>query len=508
MKDLVIGIDSSTTGTKVIVFDRQGTILAEGRQPISLEMPRPAWHEQPAETWWSALCTATRQAMASLEKDLGPTYSQRLAGLCITIQRETFVPVDVNGRPLRPAIVWMDERARELLPGFEREFGGERFHQITGKPLSGNLSAPKIAWLRQNEPETFRAAARYLDVHAFLVARLTGICATGTGCADPMGLLDMRRQAWSAELLDWLGLRSDQLPELVPTGAPLGTVTPEAARLTGLPSGLPVIAGTGDGQAGGLGSRIVAPGLSSLNLGTAVVTGTFSATYHTGLAFRTMLAGIPGAYLLETVLLGGGYTIHWFMDRFITAYRGRQAELEAVAARVPAGASGLLLVPYWNSVLNPYWDASASGIVAGWRGIHGPEHLYRAILEGIAFELRLSTEGVAAATGQPVTSYIINGGGARSDLWCQIIADVTGRSGVRSTAREATALGAGILAAAGTGLYPDVSSAVAGMAHLEEQSLTPDPARHAFYSKVYEEVYRHLYPSLQAHLARLADLAL
>lgn len=528
-RDWVIGIDSSTTACKAIVWDTRGARrdarCAEGRAALPLLMPRPGWHEQPAAAWWEACVQAVRAAVAQVE-------TSRLAALCISPQRETFVPVDPAGAPLRPAIVWMDERARELLPRIAQEYGAERIHHETGKPLSVNLTLGKIAWLRTHEPDVFARAAKYLDVAAFLIHRLTGEYRTGWGCADPTGLFDMRADAWNADLLAYLGVDATQMPEACPPGMVVGTVMPEAAALTGLPAGLPVVAGVGDGQMSGLGVNITRPGQAYLSLGTSVISGTYSDAYVTDRAFRTLYGGIPGSYCVETALLGGGYTVAWFVERMAESANqrmsestherigesanGRTAELpnhpttemlyDAAIAAIPPGAEGLMLVPYWNSVLNPYWDAAASGIVVGWRGIHTRAHLYRAILEGIAFEQRLCTEGVEAALGLPVENYVAMGGGAQSDRWLHIIADVTGKPVYRAAVTEAAALGAGILAAAGVGLFPDARAAAAAMTRIAPEPFTPDAARHEFYSQLYAEVYCALFPAVQPYLRRLTAL--
>jgi sugar (pentulose or hexulose) kinase len=504
-RDLVIGIDSSTTSCKAVVWDACGKALAVGRAPLPMLKPRPAWHEQPAGAWWEAACQALRAAAAQVD----PT---RLAGVCISAQRETFVLGDEAGEPLGNALLWMDERCRELLPDLDRLYGKDRIHQETGKPLSANLSLGKLYWLRQREPERVSAETRVLDVHAFLAQRLTGRRATSWGCADPMGLFDMRSNGWNASLIEAIGLRVDQFPEALPVGALVGEIRPAAARACGLPPGLPLFAGLGDGQAAGLGVRITHPGEAYLNLGTAVVSGTYSDRYLIDPAFRTMY-GSPGSYFLETVLLGGAYTVTWFIENFTNQQSTQEGaspeqDLEEAAAAIPPGAAGLTLVPYWNSAMNPYWDAGASGIVVGWRGIHRPAHLYRAILEGIALEQRLHTSGVESALRQPVSRFIAVGGGARSRLWRQIIADVTGKPVYPVDAAEASALGAGIIAAAGGGLFPEIASAAEAMAAAPDGQPPeqPEPARQAFYSRLYEDVYRHLFPALQGYLDKLADL--
>ncbi len=505
MQDLVIGIDSSTTASKALVVDACGNVVASGRASLPLLMPRSSWHEQPASSWWEGACTALREVVAQVNP-------RRLAALCICPQRETFVVTDEDGKPLADALLWMDERCRGLLPEIDRRYSRERIHQETGKPLSANLTLGKLFWLLRERPDLFSRPIRVLDVHAFLAHCLTGRFATSWGCADPMGLFDMRTGTWNIPLIHAIGMRVEQFPELLPVGAPVGGILPAAAREAGLPDGLPLIAGLGDGQAAGLGVCAVLPGHSYLNLGTSVVSGTLSGRYQVDTAFRTMTGGIPGTFVLETVQLAGTYTTNWLIDNFLAGNQvnaaaggSREAELEQAAALIPPGAAGLVLVPYWNGAMNPYWDAGASGIMAGLRGIHGPAHIYRAILEGIAFEQRLHTEGIEKALGRPLERFIAVGGGAQSQLWCQIIADITGRPVFRAATAEATALGAAILAAA-AGLYPDVTTAAQTMTRISQEPFQPDLERRFFYERIYQDVYRNLFPALRSCLDRLDDL--
>jgi xylulokinase len=277
-----------------------------------------------------------------------------------------------------------------------------------------------------------------------------------------------------------------------------------------------VISGLGDGQAAGLGAGVTDYGPAYLSLGTSVILGAHSDIYLADRAFRTTNSGIPGAYLLETALMGGTYTISWFQERFGQPLEPRQASQDlkgldawdAAIADLPPGAAGLMLVPYWNSVLSPHWDALASGIVVGWSGAHDRRHFYRAILEGIAFEQRLCIEGIEAATGRPIATLVVMGGGSRSGLWRQMIADVTGKPVRRSRTSEATALGAGILAAAGAGLFPGAKEAAASMTGLEADVELPDPMRHEIYTRLYQEVYQGLFPAVRPHLDRLAELTI
>jgi sugar (pentulose or hexulose) kinase len=501
--DLVIAVDSSTTASKAVIWDRHGQALAEGRASFPLLNQHPGWYEQRAETWWEATAQALHAATAQIEP-------RRLGAVCITHQRETFVPVDERCRPIRDAILWLDERSLAQVAAMDRRFGDARIHQITGKPVAMTPSLYKILWLQEHEPDILRRAYKLLDVHAYLVWQLTGLWKTSWACADPMGLVDMRSFTWSGELLRALDLDPEQYVDLVAPGVIIGHLTDAAAHTTGLPVGLPVVAGAGDGQSAGLGANVTRAGQAYLNLGTAVVSGAHAEQYTHDLAFRTLGSPIAGTYTLETLIRGGTFTIGWFADRFAhdlqdTSTSSVEDQLEVAASAVPPGALGLLAVPYWNGVATPYWDGSASGITVGWTGSHGREHFYRALLEGIAFEQRLSTEGIERATGQPIAEYIALGGGSRSTLWCQIVADITGRRVIRAANPEATCLGAGVLAAVAAGWYDDARSAAGAMTSTGE-AFEPRTATQQIYDRLYHEVYHGLYPALRASLHRLTEL--
>lgn len=504
--DLVIGVDSSTTAVKVAVWDARGNCLGLSRSQLPLIKPRPSWHEQPAFAWWEACVQALREAT----KQVDP---HRLAAICIAPQRETFVLTNEEGCPLHNALVWMDERCRDLLPEIDRDYGKGRIHQETGKPLSANLALGKLLWLNRYQPELNTGNSRVNDVHSFLAHCFTGKFVTSWGCADPLGLFDMRHNQWNNNLIEKIGFRLNQFPEAVAPGKIIGQLHKNAAHACGLPPGLSLVAGLGDGQAAGLGVGAIDPGEVYLNLGTAVVSGVISKQYQVDPAFRTMYGGIPDTYFLETVLLGGTYTISWFTEQFsgidfASLEPGKTVEniLEEEALLVSPGADGLMLVPYWNSVMNPYWNAAASGIMVGWRGIHTRAHFYRAILEGIGFELRLHMQGVEQALSSQVEKFIAVGGGARSRLWRQIIANITRRPVFTTEAPEATALGAGILAATAAGLHPNIITAVGKMTRRSPDCVLPESKHSQFYHNLYEAVYRGLYPALTPALNSLAEL--
>src|SRR4051812_7220647 len=484
----VIGLDSSTTATKAVVWNREGGAVADGRAQFSLALPRPGWHEQDAEDWWRSTATAVRAALRSVD-------GADVEAICLTHQRETFVCVDESGRAVRPAIVWMDVRAtREV-----EQFGSDDVHRLTGKPADTTPALYKLLWLREHEPETIRRTRWLADVHAFLVNRLTGTWRTTTACADPLGLIDMERQDWSDDLLARVGLSRDRVPTLLSPGEVIGELSAAASEQLGLPAGLPVVGGAGDGQSAGLGANVTRPGSAYLNLGTAVVAGTVSERYAWDRAFRTLIGAVPGTYAMETLLQGGTYIVNWFMERIAMLDAPRLGLglrdvdlLETAAAPLGPGAEGLLLVPYLASAQTPYWDPAARGMLFGLAGHHGKEHIFRALMEGIAFEQRLALERMEQALGQPVEVLLTTGGGARSALWRQILADVTQKIIVACREAETTSLGAGIHAAAAAGWHGSLLDAAEAMTGTGARHM-PNDETAARYDELFA-IYREIYP--------------
>jgi xylulokinase len=292
----------------------------------------------------------------------------------------------------------------------------------------------------------------------------------------------------------------------------MGELRSDVAEDLGLPAAIPVVGGAGDGQSAGLGANVLAPGRAYLNLGTAVVSGTYSDAYAWGREFRTLGGPVPGTFTLETLLQGCTYTISWFVEKLSGADGWRlgldlphESVLEAAAASVPPGADGLLAIPYWNQSQTPHWDDHARGVLLGFRGHHGKRHIFRALLEGIAFEQRIMTDGVAAAQDRPIDVYLALGGGSRSALWCRIIADVTRRTVTACREVETTSLGAGMHAAAAVGWFDSLADAAAAMSG-EGESYEPDDERAERYERLFE-VYREIYPSVVSLFPRLSAAA-
>lgn len=493
MSALVVAVDCSTTAAKAVVTELDGAggvvTIAQGARSFPTATPHPAWHEQDPADWW----TATRGAIAEAVATSG--RGDEVAAVCLTHQRETFVVADATGRALRPAVLWLDGRAQAEIA----ELGSPVVHTLSGKPPDTTPAIYKLAWLARHEPAVLREGARVGDVQAVLAQHLTGRWATSTQSADTLGLFDLRRLDWSPELLALAGVRPDQLPALVPAGESIGPLLPDVAADLGLPGPVPLVAGIGDGQAAGLALGATAPGVAYLNLGTSMVMGVQSAAYLTDSAFRTLAGVRAGGYTLETVLNAAAYLAGWTRDRF----GGGQSlgEIEAAAARVPPGAEGLLLLPYWNAAQTPYWDPLARGAVVGWHGRHTPAHLYRAVLEGVAFELALHLERLEAATGRRVEHVRAVGGGARSPLWVQVVADVLQRPVRVCSAGELSAAGAARLGHAFLAGLDPAAPAPEPPGH----DVLPDAAAGTRYAAL-AAVHRQLYPQLRDVFAALAGL--
>jgi sugar (pentulose or hexulose) kinase len=499
-KDLVIGLDSSTTATKAIAWTTDGVIAGEGRSPIPLLNPAHDRYEQNSDDWWHSACAALRELLQRVDPG-------RIAALAISNQRETFVPLASDGRPVRPAIVWLDQRCRDEVDWLASRVGDQRIHEITGKPPDVAPVAYRLGWMARHEPDLLQRTAVIADVHAYLAWRLTGSFRTSWASADPLGLFDMGRRAWSDEVLDALGLSATQLPELARPGTVIGTVGAAAAAATSLRTDTPVVAGGGDGQAAGLGVNALGSGRAYLNLGTAVVAGIYSRTYQVGRAWRTMGSCTGEGVYLETSLRSGTFLIDWFANTLCPAAADRRTTLQALeaeASAVPIGSRGLIALPYWGAVMTPYWDPQARGCWIGLSGSHRRADMYRSLLEGIALEQALVTEMIESATGTPVTAFAAIGGGAASDLWCRILADATGRPIVRPATVEASSLGAAMCAAAGAGIYPQVADAAAGMCDRAPRSTEPSADNSRHYAALLG-TYREIYPRLRETFAALSS---
>ena len=486
---LVVGLDSSTQGTKAIAWDAGGRAVSEGRSPIPLLNPAHERYEQDPTDWWRSAAEALAGCTAGID-------ASRIEGLAISNQRETLAFLDADGAPTRPAITWLDGRSREQVRTFAEAFGADRIHRITGRPPDLTSCLYRFAWMREHEPDVFDRTARFVDVQTYLVRALCGAEGFRTGwiSADPIGLYDLVEKRWSAPLMEALGLDASRLPEAVAPGTLLGRVTAEAATATGLPADLPVYAAGGDGQCAGLGCGCTFPERAYINLGTAIVSGIWSPGFLADRAWRTELAAQGEGYVYESCLRSGAFLINWFVDNFVARGKADAATFEALeraATDMPIGSEGLLVQPYFEGVMDPHWDTYARGVVLGLSGSHAPEHVYRAIIESMTIDRVMRTRDMERAADVAIEHFVAIGGGANSPLWRQMLADASGKPVLVSDTVEASALGAGMIAATGAGWYPDIASAARAMAG-DAVPVEPDAERGARYTEL-ESIYADLY---------------
>lgn len=486
--EIVVGIDSSTTATKAIAWDFSGKNIADGYSPIRLISPRSNYYEQNPDDWWNSLADSLQKLTHQIDKE-------RITALAIANQRETFVGLNKEGKPVRPAITWLDERCKNLVDKFAAIIGEDRIHQITGKPKDYAPVVYRLAWMKENEKDLFRKVAKFCDVHTYLVYRLTDHYRTSWASADPMGMFDLKNKMWSLDILNKLNITQQQLPDAYRPGSVLGYVTKTAAAATGLRAGTKVIAGGGDGQAAGLGVNALMPERAYLNLGTAIVSGTYAKNYIVDRSFRTMISCAEDGYYCETSLRSGTFLIDWFLQQVLKIDPALKPDiyrqLEEEAKQIEPGSEGLMILPYWNAVMNPYWDPDARGCIIGLSSGHHRGHLYRAILEGIAMEQSLATKAVERTTGERTEEFAIIGGGARSELWRQIIADTSGKKVLKMSSDEASSLGAGISAAVAAGWYPTFEEAAKNMVHVKDiiQPITQNAELYRNQLIIYQQIY-------------------
>lgn len=504
-KRYVLGIDSSTSSTKAIVWELDGQEVSVGRCSIPFNQPLPGWAEQNANWWWESTAKAVQEALCSVD-------AASILAVGLTWQRESWVPLNAEGKPLRDAILWMDARGEEQVEQMRSEFG-DKFTAVTGKPLDVTPSIFKIMWLRQNEPDIWAETATILDVGGFLVRQLTSEFRTCSAGSDTMGLMDMRKRDWSPEFVGFAGLSVDQLPDLVEPGEFLGRLNSAGAAATGLLEGTPLIAGGGDGQCSAIGAGVLAPDIFGMSLGTGLSMNVHMLDYVYDRAFRTLIGCVPGTYLAEVNTRACSLIIQWFIrefgrvDKDLAMWMDVSVEdiLNLRISKVPPGCDGLLTLPFWRGAMMPHNKPQVRGAVLGWSDYHTEAHFYRSILEGLAFEFRLKLEAIETALDQGCSAIHIAGGGAKSREWCQIISDIIQKPVKITTSPESTCLGAAMLAATAVGAFPSLSTAAQAMTAIREV-ITPLAQNRSLYNDIYTRVYVHLLPLLTESLTELRGI--
>jgi xylulokinase len=491
----LIGLDVGTSGARAVAVDLLGNVVASASEPYPLSTPRPGWTEQDPEDWWAASLKVLGR--------VGSELKDPPLGLGLTGQMHGSVFLDEADRVIRPALLWSDQRTASQCQTITEKVGADRLVEITGNPAITGFQAPKILWLRENEPAAYARVRRVLLPKDYIRLRLTGERATDASDASGTLLLDLRRRAWSDEILDSLEVPRAWLPDVHEGPDVTGAVTAEAAAVSRLPAGLLVAAGGGDNAASAVGNGIVREGLVSSSIGTSGVVFAHSETARIDPRGRlhAFCHAVPGRYHLMGVTLSAGGSLRWWRE-----VAGGELDYESMAdlaAAAPPGSEGLLFLPYLSGERTPHLDPRARGVFAGLTLRHTQAHLTRAVMEGVTYSLKDCLD-VMSELGVPMSEIRATGGGARSALWRRLQADVFGLPVHRTRTEEGPAFGAALLAGVAAGAYADVFDACS-VIEMRPEVDAPDPDRHRLYQR-YHAAYADLYATTAPLMHSLADL--
>lgn len=501
--DHILAIDNGTQSVRALLFDLRGNLVAKSRVPIEPYVSQqPGWAEQDAEVFWQAVCQACQELWQIPGVEKGS-----VAGVALTTQRSTVINVDAEGHPLRPAIVWLDQRRTAGLKPVGGLWGLAFMLMGMTDTVSYLQAEAELNWIRTHQPEIWSRTHKYLFLSGYLTYRLTGRFADSVGCQVGYIPFDYKRQTWSRSY-DWkweaVPIDPALLPELEPVASVLGEITPEAATATGIPAGLPLIAAGADKACEVIGAGCLEPHIACLSYGT---TATINTTHRRYVEVIPLIppypAAVPGAYSLEIQVYRGYWMVSWFKREFgqyeehIAQETGVDVEslFDDLVGTVPPGSLGLTLQPFWSPGLRVP-GPEAKGAIIGFGDIHTRAHLYRSILEGLAYALREGADRTSRRSGVKITEVRVAGGGSQSDPAMQLTADIFGLPIYRPHIYEASGLGAAIDAAVGLGLHPDFNTAVSEMTHLG-RAFEPIPTNRRIYDDLYNQVYLKMYDRLR-----------
>jgi xylulokinase len=505
----MMGIDVGTTGTRAVIVRPDGYVVGAAtadHQPM--RMPKPNWAEQDPEDWWQATINAVRKAL-----EVAGLGGADISAVGLSGQMHGVVLMDKARSVLRPALIWCDQRSQEQCDFITRTVGAERLIQWVSNPALTGFSAPKMLWVRDNEPRIFERVAHFLLPKDFVRYRLTGQFATDVSDASGTLLFDVTHRRWSGAMLKALDFDPEILPRAYESPEITGEITREVAVLTGLAAGTPVVGGAGDQAASAVGNGIVAPGLTSATLGTSGVI--FAYTDAPKLdphgRIHTFCHAVPGKWHVMGVTQGAGLSLRWFRDNFGASemWYAQHADVDPYeliikeAEKIPPGSGGLLWLPYLMGERTPHLDSQARGMWFGITAAHTRQHIIRSILEGIAFSLRDSLE-IFKDLEIPVEQIRASGGGSRSFTWREIQADIYGKELVTLRTSEGSALGAALLAGVGANIYKDVEESSREAIQVKER-MSPRPDHVKKYDRYYE-VYRSVYPAVKELSHKLATI--
>lgn len=509
---LIFAIDNGTQSVRALLFDLGGNLVAKGKEEIEPYFSdQPGWAEQQPYYYWDSLGKACEKLWNSTDADPG-----RVQGVTLTTQRGTVVNLDGAGEPLRPAITWLDQRHAAVegpVPGL----WGPLFKLLgLEDTITRFREKAQANWISQQQPDIWGRTRRFLLLSGYLNWRLTGAYRDSVGSQVGYIPFDYKKQRWAGSGdFKWriLPLTPEMLPELVPPGGRLGDLTPEAAGHLGLPAGLPVIAAASDKACEILGSGGLSPEVGCMSYGTTATINTNSARYIEPVRFMPPYpSAVPDHYCTEVMIYRGFWMVSWFKQEFglreqrIAEQRGIEPEqlFDELVREVPPGAMGLMLQPYWSpGVRVP--GPEAKGSIIGFGDVHTRAHIYRAILEGLAYALREGRERIEKRSGVKMRCLRVAGGGSQSDVAMQLTADIFGLPAERPHTYETSGLGAAMDAAVGLGLIPDFATAVRQMTRVGRR-FEPDAATTNLYDRLYREVYTQMYRRLKPLYRSIRDI--
>ena len=504
----VLGIDIGTSGTKTVLFDHQGNVSASYTVEYPLYQPQNGWAEQKPEDWWQAVVETVRKVLSA-----SGVLPEEIKGIGLSGQMHGLVMLDKENRVLRPSIIWCDQRTGEECREIERLVGRDRLIAITANPALTGFTASKILWVRNHEPEIYEKCAHILLPKDYIRFMLTGEYATEVSDASGMQLLDVPNRCWSSEVLEKLSIDPALLAKVYESPEVTGTVHKEAASLTGLLEGTPVVGGAGDNAAAAVGTGVVCEGRAFTTIGTSGVVFAHTDSIHIDPRGRvhTFCCAVPGAWHVMGVTQGAGLSLKWLRDTVCDA-EVRQAKeenkdpyyiMDKEAAAVPIGSDRLLYLPYLMGERTPHLDPDARGVFFGLSAMHGRPQMIRAVMEGVSFSL-MDCLDVFDEMNISANTMIACGGGGSSPLWRQMLSDIYNCPISTITSKEGPALGVAILAMVGAGLYGSVQEACDTVIRTGSTA-SPSFENHTLYMHFYER-YCALYPAIKEQYKALAKL--
>ncbi len=497
--EYLMGIDLGTSGIRVVLFDSACRQICEATREYPLYQPQNGWAEQDADDWYRAAVAAIGEVL-----NTSGVAAEKIVGLGLSGQMHGLVMLDAEGIPLRRAILWCDQRTAGQCRTITERVGAQKLLEITCNPALTGFTAGKILWVREHEPEVYAACRHILLPKDYLRYKLTGVFACDVSDASGMQLLDVPHRRWSQEVLQALEISPSLLADVYESPQITGNISPEAAALTGLSEGTAVVGGAGDNAAAAVGMGVVRDGRAFTSIGTSGVVYAHTDQLRTDPLGRvhTFCCAVPGAWHVMGVMQAAGLSMQWLRNNF---YPGdsEYAQINSDAAQTPIGANRLLYLPYLMGERTPHLDADCRGAFVGLSAMHTRKDMARAVMEGVTYGL-CDSLAILEEMGVKPAQMLACGGGAKSPLWRQMLADAFACPVRTSQQPNSAALGAAILAGVGVGLYPSVPQACDAILRYGATA-EPDAGRSRAYCDVYA-VYTSLYPALKAPFAALKKL--